>query len=309
MLMRFILLLCGGLLLPVVSLGGSFDKPSPVQTSSLQLSSRTVDLPSNAQRFRFHGRMNVKILAGLPEHDMRIIGSPLAVSGLQTRVEGNIVDMSASPVLLSKFATPLTVIIRTSNVYSLSFNGNGDLEGVDLNTPHLELKLHNQGKVNLAAANMGLTELQAQGPSQVVLRGVNSKHFSAQIGGNTCVVLRGEVALQQLTLDDAAKFDAQWVQGYKLKLLAAGQSQVQLAGTVGTLEMTVRNQATVNARYLRTLENYVKTYNQATVMIQTSKHQYTLARDTSNIYYFKSPFFKADMMASWGSVLDFNGMA
>ncbi len=307
MLKRIILPLCLGLLLPAMTLAAAMNKPVP-QPSATQVISRTVALPSNSQNIQIRGRMNVKILAGLPDHDLRIIGAPNAVKHVRARFEGNNVEISTPLVLFGRFAKPLTVIIRTTQVYSLSFHGDGDLEGIDLNSPHLKLDLRNDGQVNLSAKRMGLNELVAKGPTQVVLRGVDSKHFTAQIAGDTQVVLRGEVVLQRLELKGNARFDAQWVHGSHVNVIAGGQAQAQLAGNVGTLEMTVRQQAGVNARYLRTQRNYIKTYNEATARIQTSNHQYALARDASNIYYFKTPFFKASMMAGWGSVLDFNGM-
>lgn len=311
-----LLIVFGSFTIPPVEAGAiaNYARPSSSdQTSSRvvalpvsndQTSSRVIALP-DIQIIHLNGKMDVKIISGLTDHDVRFIGGRSAVSQVQTRIHGRQLELIAPRYTRE----PFTVIIRVAQLYELAFVGKGDLEAIDMDTPQLKLNLQNQGNVKLSAQHMGVNALIATGSGSITLSGVDSQQFVANITGTKKVILTGKVAVQNLKLSGKTWFSAQWVQGSYCKVAATGYAQAQLAGKVGTFEMTLRQGAKVDAQYLRANDTYIKTYDFALAMVQTSRHQYTLARDSSNIYYYKTPFFQADLMSGAGSVLDFDGMA
>lgn len=277
------------------------------KTTSTHLSQTTREISTGSfDRVVIKGPMDVNVISGIPENDVRLIGRTQDMNRVKTKVEKNTLTITMRS---SSAAKPrLLVVIRARNIYDMRYSGSGHVEAIGLNSPWFNADLNATGKVDLSGKHLYLSQLDLHGSGDINLHNVHSKNLMIISKGSDRVTLSGEVDVNKIRMDGTSCVKILWVKSSVLEIRGKGKSYLELAGNIGTLDVILRDQAYFNGRYLRTHFAYVKTYDSSRADLQVTKVQNTLASQSSNIYYYKTPKYVGTHMDDSGAVLDLDGM-
>ena len=194
--------------------------------------------------------------------------------------------------------------IRTHYLTSVAYRGTGAVVGNNIQSSKLDISLHNTGKTTLQG-KIALNKLDVNKSGDTRISGITPSHScQIKIAGKSHVQLAGVMDVASLYMKDDGWLSLYWVQSNELKIRARDKAFIQMAGITKVLDIELWDNAHFNGRYLRGTRVFAKTHHNAIADISVVKHQHTLARDSSNIYFYNLPNTKADFMVNDGSVLD-----
>lgn len=196
----------------------------------------------------------------------------------------------------------MTLRIETRQLHSFSYQGKGDIIGQHLNTPYLNLSIDNPGRTMLGGS-LGLKRVVLVG-GWVTLTGVRTNALDLTIKRHARVQIAGRVRLAKLLLENDSWLSLYWLTADRLKLRAFGKTVIQFAGKARFLDLELWDRARFKGRYFKVNELFATTHDHAVAEINTLKHQHTLARDVSDIYFYEVPESREDFMAYNGAVLE-----
>lgn len=252
------------------------------------------------------GPMDVDLIGGIPENDVRLIGTKNDIYRVRAKVENETLYLTMLSGTLSK--QRLLAVVRAPTLYQLSFKGDGRLKAIGLDAPWFNADIISHGQVDLSGKQLRLSQLNLKGSAIISLHNVTSRDLSIESTGSDKVNISGTVNLSKIRMAGTSQVKILWIDSPDLQVRSKGQSYLDLAGTVGTLDVMLRGQSRFNGRYLRSKYAYVKTYDSSRADLQVTRVQNALASQASNIYYYKDPEFQGTHMAQAGSVLDMDGM-
>ncbi|NKB46173.1 MAG: hypothetical protein GKR77_00085 [Legionellales bacterium] len=263
----------------------------------------TTDITHDLQAFQglfVIGPVNVKIVRS-DKHAIRLTGPTEQVT--KTTVQ---LDEFQLNVVVPE-GQVLEAVVYMQNLHSIHWQAFGNLTVNAWNSALLDITTGGEGAVTLTG-KFGLRHLDIGGKTALTIHEVSSRSMTLRIRDQAAVILRGMAVVDSIELYDKAHLDLYWLDSYGLRIEAHNQSTVTLAGVADRLVALLQGNAQLNARFLRTREAYVKTYERALAEIQVTDNQNAVAYDESNIYFFTTPQFHASFMARDGSVLNFDGI-
>ena len=181
----------------------------------------------------------------------------------------------------------------------------GHLEAVDLNSPYINLNLDNSGSIFLRG-KMGVHHLNVSSGGIVKIQGINSQSLNINLSDNPKVYLTGMANLKHLNAHGAGHLQLYWVDSDTLTVSQHDKTYIELAGIANRLELKATDASYFDGRYLRVKNTYIKSYDTATVSLQSLKSRAAVAYDDSTIGFYGKPPFRSDLMANNGAVLDMN---
>lgn len=243
------------------------------------------------------GDFNLEIVGFTTNYDVRLLGDKEAVNEVTMQVKKGVLYIKKP-----KTTGQAVVIVQVNQLRYLSFSKGGTLLAAGLFSNAIDISLQDIAQVDIRGQlNIHHLSVKNSGPVNIV--GVNSKTLSANLHHTSKVTLAGVIGLQQLTYGGDGEIELFWIDSPQLQINGGHHAKATLAGVAGQVDVNLHDNAVLNARYLRAESVYVKTSNNALAMVRAAFSQNGLARDNSNIYYYRHPFFRADHMMDSGSIL------
>lgn len=250
------------------------------------------------------GNFDLKIIADSHHHDVRVIADELSAHVFVANVgKDNTLFLTSGITEGYVPAHRPTVIVRTSQLMNLGYDGQGDIEVIGLHNELKTVKINTIGHFALRGRSR-ITDLEVDGQGSGTIENVKSTNMRIAIAGKMHVDIRGVAGISSIKMSDNAYLNCYWVDSMNLNILARHHAQLHLGGLVDKVIANVYDSAVYDGRYLRAQDAFVKTYDQARADIQVVDKQHTYAQDRSNIYYFSTPEIGNDYMAQMGAVLD-----
>lgn len=268
--------------------------------------SRTIKLRS-FNKIDIHAPVDVEIIANTTNHDIRMIGDEEAINKVSIKESASTLKVGIKD--WQQIKHHLVIVIRASRLYDLKYEGNGDLTAIGLNSAILNVHTKTPGKVKLSGPRVGLHMLTLDGTGPIDITGIKADNLTIYAKGANHVTMRGEANVRAINFCGVGHTDLYWADSPYLHVIGSDDATFDIAGSADLLEVKLTDNAHFNARYLRVKRVFVKTYNNAVAEIQTTDSQNTLAKDESNIYFYKNAKFHGDFMGNSGSVLNMNGMS
>lgn len=260
------------------------------------------------------GNFSLTIVPSTKKHQVLLSGDEAAIADMSTYVVNDTLylrqqvlqDKTKDQVKnrLEKTKYPnLMVTVYVSTLHHLSYSGTGTIRANHLKSPALDLLLNHNGDVYISG-HIGLHQLQLKGNGRTVVKGIDSRDMHITMDGRPHVELHGTVNLQNLNYQGQGSLYLYWVGSHDLNVVGKGDATAHLAGVVNTLYVSLYDRATLDAKYLRAQEVFVKAFDATTAEIQAIDTQNVLASDRSTVYFYKDPKLDASFMAYQGAVLD-----
>jgi hypothetical protein len=201
----------------------------------------------------------------------------------------------------------IEAVVYLQNLHTVDWQAYGNLMVDKWDSALLDVTAGGEGVVEFNGS-FGLRHLDIGGKTSFAMRGVSSRDMTIRVRNEGVVLLRGMATVSSIELFDKGHLDMYWLDSDDLTVDAHNQSTATIAGIADKMVAVLQGNAQLNARYLRTREAFVKTYDRALAEIQTFSNQNAIAYNESNIYFFLTPDFHANFMARDGSVLNFDGI-
>lgn len=221
-------------------------------------------------KLTIEGDFNVEIVKTCHKFDpIRIVGDRAFIPHIQARVVNNTLFIRLDPNFDYAIQRPIVLQIPYHQLEGLSYKGIGD----------------------------------------VVLTKSNAKHFELNLEGNVNAWIKGNIALTHLTFKNNGKLVLYWINTKHLTVDVKKKGTVLLAGVAGTLEARVSDSATLDAKFLRVLQDaHVHTTQYSTADVTVLNHLNAFAEDNSTINYYQTPEFKGFTMHESGAILDMHNV-
>lgn len=266
-----------------------------------QTSPSNSDIPSDALESRhFHtlpfsgirvdGPINIHILSNQPKSSIQVRTDTPTLDGMHPTVEDGVLELSLPPLRGRNAMTPVFVDISMPHLNFLQKLGSGNALVSDLNG-ELSVDVEGYGNVSLQGDNIDLRHLQVDGPAIVTVSRLNSCLLNVSQSGPSIINLEGTAVLQSLDHSGPGSFSLHWVNSSHVRLIARGGGTISLAGVACLLEATLYDHVCLAAKYLRVDQAFVNTDDRAQANVWVRDSLSTLARGSSNIYYYKRPAF------------------
>lgn len=253
-------------------------------------------------RLRVEGRINLNLHMDGSRPRIRISGDPVDLAFLRTEVSKDTLK-----IYLTKHGyipvRPITIDVYGTYLTHFDYQGAGKIIGRSFQGKRLSLNINNSGPTTISGS-IHLQKLVAAGGGYLQISGIRSLYLQLDIQDKTRTRLQGKLHLATLTVGQQSWLSMYWVKSAYLTIRAKDNAVVRLAGAVDRLDVELWNHAKFDGRYLRAERPYVKTHDLSVATIVATKHQHTLAMDSSDIYFYNLPQTKTDFMAHDGSVLD-----
>lgn len=247
------------------------------------------------------GQINVNLHTGYKKPSLTLYGDPLDLEHVKIQVLAGRLCIEL-PKDYPKHGA-VTVDIKGQYLNAFSYKGAGLVKGRHLRSSALKLSLDNNGKTILGG-QLGIQSLYVSGTGETDLSGISSRSMQIITKGKPNIRLNGKANLTSLTIDGGGTLAFYWLDSPSLTVRAHGCATTHLAGITDRLNVELWGCSKFKGRFLRAKRSFVKTHDVALAEITTLNKQHSLARDGSDIYYYKKPNMQTDFMAYDGAVLD-----
>ncbi len=164
--------------------------------------------------------------------------------------------------------------------------------------------MYHQEPVTITVWTHNLCFLQASKYARVIMEEVNTCYgINIVTSDNAQVRIRGVINLQKVTTRGNSCVNAMWVDSYHVRLCSSDNSKVVLAGFTCILDAALNSNSSLDARFLRSKEAFVKTTDYACAKVLPIFALYGFAKHFSGIYYYKTPGFITRNSTESGNIL------
>lgn len=192
---------------------------------------------------------------------------------------------------------------RRINLTDLVNMGTGRITIKNIKSRHTTLVDSGSGPIFLKG-KVGLRVLNAYGQSHITISGLNSSQLSIDSDTNGVINLKGVMMLSDLHFKGSGLLRIYWINSPQLVIRATGSGTIALAGKADLVDAALFHDVTLDMRYLRVKNVFVKTHQHAEAYVWASNNLFALADNGSDIYYFSKPNFLSMRMRQDGSVLN-----
>lgn len=263
----------------------------------------TLSLPASktSPRVVVNGNIDVRLYTGEAKPRLLLHGDASSLAAVQVSLHNGLWYINVGKGY--PHTGRIQAEIRTRYLTSFAYHGEGTVMADNLQSSMLDLSINNTGKTILLG-KFNLRKLLVSGSGFTQISGVTGHGCQIKLTGKPHVRVAGIINVSSLYMAGKSSLSLYWVKSNYLKIRAKDNAFLQIAGTVGTLDLALDDHARFNGRYLRGTDVFVKTFGYAVADICVTKTQHTLASGASNIYFHNLPKMKADFMAWNGAVLD-----
>lgn len=196
-----------------------------------------------------------------------------------------------------------TVYLRLPILNSLDFAGKGKVVARKVKSHGLRLNLHNCGSTWISGDAIPLRSLNNSGCGPVTIAHVKSPSVDIHLAGASVINIRGIIDLKHLAYSGNGSLNIYWLDSDHVKVDGKGSAQAFIAGVAKEAHIDLSQHAYLDARYLRSKEDVIKTRDYSRADVTPLHVLNALAVDHSNIYYYKDPISVNTYMRGYGSVL------
>ncbi len=282
------------------SIQACYSQPSQNSPDMLRHRSQTWLFPSFSS-VNIVGNFNVQLHTGYANTAVVLSGSAAALENVQLGVIDGVLLLSLKNPKLN--CGPITANIRSRYLNGLIYHGKGNISGQHLRANLERAVIDTRGETTLNGTIL-LGYLEVLGGGYTQIGGATSRRLHVKISEDSKLRLMGVVALKRLDMKGKSWFSLFWEKSPTLIVRACDKAHIEIAGIVNKLDGEIWNSAVLNTRYLRARRVYMKTHDYSVALISATRHQHTLAADSSDIRFYNLPDMKTDFMAGDGAVLD-----
>jgi len=249
---------------------------------------------------KIHGNAQVDIIGGTNKHDVRLIGRRQALHQLEASVQDGVLTIQQSEDVPT--TSPVLVVIRMRTLSHLQYQGNGRLQATGIQGNNVTMDIDTNTLVDIKG-HFDLQQLTSRGNGAVRIQGLSSDALNIVQEGAGNVSLSGVAKLNRLDYDGQGSVSLYWVDSAKLLIHGRGTGLIRLGGVAKQTQAILAGAVHLDARYLRSQHMYIDTKDSSRADIWVDKSINTIAKGTSNIYYYHEPDFQTAYMADMGAVL------
>lgn len=249
------------------------------------------------------GPFDVEFVQSNQANKVLIEGYSNVVDSVQPMVIGDQLHIELSREAVAKTRSNIKLTIHTPHLHNLVYRGDGELNLGHFNSALMDVDIDGDTRMHMKG-KIGLRKLAVGGSSRIAIHGVDSNNLTVSMSGSPNIELDGMVSVKAITAEGSGMLRILWVDSDELSIAARENPRIILAGVVNRLVAKLDNQATLDAKYLRAEDAFVKTYGESVAEVSVVNAQNVVALDKSNIYYYNEPNLNVDFMGDEGSVLD-----
>lgn len=171
------------------------------------------------------------------------------------------------------------------------------LENNEKNAPQ------NTVPINVRVATQNLNDLVLSDGTAITAQNVYGRDMVINVGDQSHVVLNGYINISKIIAGSDSYVNIHWVNSTNLAIVAHDHSEIYLAGVANRMVARLRDNAHLDAKYLRAKEAWVKTKDSAIADVLATNSLSAFASDNSNIYYYKNPTNLVEYSQLSGNVL------
>ena len=165
-----------------------------------------------------------------------------------------------------------------------------DLDGVNASVKGDTLYLSSASNVPIIRLNSGnLKVVKVMGNAYVGANNFNTRSLGIIASGAGSITLQGRIGLTTINQMGSGKVDVKWIDSSKLVVGSDSRGPIYLAGVVKQLEVKLRDQSYLEARYLRAETAEVLATNRSQAHVVAIKTLNAYADESSNVYYHNHP--------------------
>lgn len=305
-----------------------FDQFANTSPLSNAITVMTVRVP-NFTKIRVDGPFQVQVVGRQEHSSVYILGPNSLARHTVTESHGNTLFIHPDTECTSKCGNLEQVIIRVGvrELNSVNYNGNGYLEGKDIesgcmdvsstgsgnvllvgnmvlrevsqkgsgtisilgaNTPGLNVSVQSNGNLNLSG-RINVRRIQKAGNGMLNIIGSSSDGLMIKSTGGGVTTLVGYTNLRKVSAEDSSRVYVYWVNSSGIYVDVHDHAHVGLAGATGNLDVDADGSSIFQGKYLRADNAYVKTRTNAHANVTPSNKLFASAMDNSSIYFFGAP--------------------
>jgi hypothetical protein len=164
--------------------------------------------------------------------------------------------------------------------------------------------MYHQEPVTITVWTHNLCFLRASEFARVMMEDVSTCYgINVVATDNAQVKIRGTINLKNLTTRGNSCVNAMWVDSCHVKMCSSDNSKVVLAGFTCILDAALNSCSSLDARFLRSKEVFIKTTDYACAKVLPIFALYGFAKHYSGVYYYKTPAFITRNSTESGNIL------
>ncbi len=180
-------------------------------------------------------------------------------------------------------------VIHVKDLEHFTFVGKGKVVGNNLYSKSLAIHVTNCGLTRLSGNHLHVTSLHADGAGRVELANVTTPKMVAEIEGQAKVYLTGISDIKDLTMKGHGYLNMLWLNSCHLHVHGSENGEAFLAGRADQVYADLKDNAFLDARFLRANAAYINTAGTSRADIWPINSLSALADERSNIYYYHEP--------------------
>jgi len=254
------------------------------------------------------GPVNVTIDGSRQKQSVEIIGDPRSVAQTEVWVEKGYLYINMNKNYKPGYGSSILVKVNTPVLGELAYDGVGTVTGRNLQYGPTRLIAAGSGAINISGKNINVRQIYASGSSNICINEIDSANLIVQHPGTGDLSLNGKIVLQRIDFGGKGALDLKWIDSSYVKINGSGQGQLKVAGQVGLLDVSLNQNAYLDARYLRVQRGFVSTADHSTAHVSIKKMLGALSSGNSTIYYYNDSNYVGGYMQPAGSVLRMTGI-
>lgn len=145
----------------------------------------------------------------------------------------------------------------------------------------------NQKNVAALVKLNNIKSLHAANSAFVIAKNLTAASLEVAANSHASINLQGMLSVNKITQKSDGKIEINWIKSKKLEVASYGHGLIMLAGKVKELDAKLRNNAQLDARYLRALTATIIATDVATAHVWVADLMNAYSERQSNIYYYR----------------------
>ena len=199
---------------------------------------------------------------------------------------------------------PAKILLKTDRLDYLRYKGTASLTMSGIRSPHFEMDLNTEAKVNITNVNaLHLVRLTLNGSGEICIDKLNSQHINIDSQGADHLKIIGNFALDKLRFGGKSDSHLMGVHSDQLTIIGDGSGQATLTGHANQLKAILHDDIQLNLKKLPVNKSFVESRDFAHIALYSLDEQNILTRDHSHVYYFNRPILQGIHRTEEGDVI------